>query len=308
MREAARRMVLMTVVLAEPLSGYIPGIRPPEGGRYRVVKAESRRNIRMDAGADHPPVTGGDASACISCHSDITTRRVTHGPVAAGNCSGCHVVADRRVTLKAGTSSRDTAPLCVTCHAEIADRLRARHRHAPVASGDCTACHDPHGSPFRFQLKADGSRACVSCHDDIAQALAQPHAHAPAAASCQICHDPHAATYRSQLRGEANAVCLACHFEAPLQAGNTDPVGIFGRKSAQIEQLIATGPRIPLDPSRVSGHPTIRHPIEGWPDPVNQGRTLGCASCHNPHGAAGKNLLRFGATGVSSLCIRCHSM
>jgi predicted CXXCH cytochrome family protein len=271
----------------------------------------SRLAARSSAPAEHPPVTGGDGAACTACHDEVTTRRVMHGPVAAGRCSTCHVVGTvagrRRVVLKAGASSRDTATLCITCHTEIGDRLKQPHRHAPVAAGNCTACHDPHGSPFRFQLAADGNRACTTCHDDIAQALAQAHVHAPAAVSCQICHDAHAAEHPSQLRAASNTVCLACHVDAPVDAAVIDQ-GLFGRHPpADLDRLARTGPRILLDPSLLSGHPTVGHPVDGRPDPHEQGRTLRCASCHNPHGSMGAKLFRFGATGVSSLCVRCHA-
>ena len=292
----AARFMLMTVVVFQTLPG----------------AQRSRAGSRPDARPEHPPVEARNEAGCISCHAEVVSRRVMHGPAAAGQCATCHVVGSaagrRRIVLKGGASSRDTAALCVTCHQEIRDRLEQKHRHAPVAAGNCTACHDPHGSPFRFQLPAEGNRACTTCHEDIAQALAQDHVHAPAAASCQICHDPHGASSPAQLRTAGNAVCLACHVDVPVDASAVEGGFMFGRRPAEgIERLIAAGPRILLDGSLVSGHPTIAHPVDARPDPSARGRTLGCASCHNPHGSAGAKLLRFGAKGVSSLCIKCHS-
>jgi predicted CXXCH cytochrome family protein len=214
----------------------------------------------------------------------------------------------RRVVLKGGASSRDTAALCFTCHEDIANRLKQPHRHAPVAAGNCTACHDPHGSPYRFQLPADGNRACTTCHEDIGQALAEARVHTPAATSCQICHDPHAASRPSQLRAPGNTVCLACHVDAPVDTALIDDGMLFGpHPSEDVKRLVATGPRILLDASLLSGHPTIAHPVDARQDPNQKGRTLGCASCHNPHGSPGVKLFRFGATSVSSLCVRCHA-
>jgi len=297
MPAATRLMLLITALAAQPLS----------------VAQGSRQAARVAASPEHPPVAAGDGAACTGCHVEITAERVMHGPVAAGTCSTCHVVRTsdgrRRVTLKGGGSSRDTTKLCVTCHEEIGDRLKLKHRHAPVAAGHCTACHDPHGSPFRFQLPAEGNAACVTCHQDIAEALARPQVHAPAAASCQICHDPHAGAHPSQLRARGNTVCLACHFDAPVNGTAVDAASLFGRHRADsVAQLVANGPRILLDASLVSGHPTIGHPVDARRDPNQKGQTLGCASCHNPHGSTGAKLLRFGATGVSSLCLRCHRM
>jgi len=297
MPAAARVMLLITALAAQPPS----------------VAQGSRQTARAVAAPEHPPVTGGDGAACTTCHVEVTAARVVHGPVAAGSCSTCHVVGisngRRRVMLKGGGSSRDTTKLCVTCHEDIADRLKQQHRHAPVAAGQCTACHDPHGSAFRFQLPAEGNGACVTCHQDIADALARPHVHAPAAASCQICHDPHAGAHPSQLRARGNTVCLACHFDPPVKGTVIDAASLFGRHRADsVDRLVASGSRILLDASLVSGHPTIAHPVDARQDPSRKGQALGCASCHNPHGSTGAKLLRFGATGVSSLCIRCHRM
>jgi predicted CXXCH cytochrome family protein len=263
------------------------------------------------AAAEHPPVAGMAAADCVACHAAVVSARVLHGPVAAGDCAACHVADDtpgrRRVALKAGTANGDTTALCVSCHQENGERLEQAHRHAPVAAGRCTACHDPHGSAFRFQLADEGNRACVRCHQDIAQALAQPHAHAPAAAACSLCHDAHAGAQPGQMRAAANVVCLACHLEnGGGRAG--DPRALFGRATTDgLDRLIATAPHIALDGSLKAGHPTIGHPVDGRRDPAEPARTLRCTSCHNPHGAASTKLLRFGATGASPLCIRCHT-
>jgi predicted CXXCH cytochrome family protein len=294
---AAARFMLITALATPPLSG-----------------AQGTRQTGRAAGIpEHPVVAGNDGAACTTCHAEVTNARVVHGPVAAGQCSACHVthISDgvRRVGLKGDGSKRDTTMLCVTCHQDIADRLKQPRRHAPVASGNCTACHDPHGSAFRFQLPAEGDRVCFTCHDDIAEALAQTHVHPPAAASCRICHDPHAAAHPAQLRASSNTVCLACHMNAPTGGTAADAFLLFGgRPDVVVDRLVAGGSRILLDTSRVSGHPTIAHPVDARQDPSRKGRTLGCESCHNPHGAAVAKLFRFGATGISSLCIRCHGM
>jgi len=265
------------------------------------------------AAAEHPPVTGMAKADCVGCHENVMSGTVLHGPVAAGDCAACHLVDNtpgrRRVALKSGAAAGgDTAALCVSCHQENAERLKQAHRHAPVAAGRCTACHDPHGSPFRFQLAEDGNRACVRCHEDIAQALAQSHVHTPAAAACSICHDAHAGSHPAQMKAAANVVCLACHIENASARLAADPRALFGRGPVEgLDRLIATAPHVALDTSLRAGHPTIGHPVDGPRDPAEPTRTLRCASCHNPHGATGAKLLRFGATDVSPLCIRCHS-
>jgi predicted CXXCH cytochrome family protein len=295
MNATAKHMLLITALAASPLS-VATGVR--QIGKPAAVR-------------EHPAVAGDAGAACTTCHAEVTSARVMHGPVAAGQCSACHVVdasrGPRRIALKGGGSNRDTTALCVSCHDDIANRLKQPHRHAPVASGACTTCHDPHGSPFRFQLPAEGDRACVRCHQDIEEALAQPTVHPPAAASCRICHDSHAGAHPSQLRARSNAVCAACHVTAPADRTIADAGVLFGRHPDDIvDRLVASGSRILLDTSLAFGHPTIGHPVDRRQDPTRKGRALDCASCHNPHGSAGPKLLRFGAQGISSLCIRCH--
>ena len=274
--------------------------------------ATLRQSVRSSGTTGHPPVSGTDGGACTTCHTSTIARPVMHGPAAAGQCSTCHVVSGegvtRRVGLKGGVTPQQTAPLCLTCHTDMSARLSQRHRHAPVAAGNCTACHDPHGSPFRFQLPADGTAACTTCHEDIAQALAERHAHTPAVASCQICHDPHAAGGPAQLRAAGNGLCMTCHVDGAGDAPEIDARTTFGQHPpADLDRLVSSARRIRLDPSRSAGHPTVAHPVDGREDPRARGRTLGCASCHNPHGSAGAKLFRFRATNVSALCIQCHS-
>jgi predicted CXXCH cytochrome family protein len=264
----------------------------------------------MAAAAEHPPIAGLTKADCGGCHDAVSSHRVMHGPVAAGDCAACHIVDNapgrRRIAVKNAAANGDTSALCVSCHQDNAERLKQAHRHAPVAAGRCTACHDPHGSDFRYQLADEGNRACVRCHADIAQALAQTHPHGPAIAACSICHDAHAAAHPAQLKAAANVVCLACHRDT-ANGGPADTRALFaGSKVDGLDRLITTAPHIALDKTLTTGHPTIGHPVDGRRDPAEPGRMLRCTSCHNPHGA-GARLLRFGATGTSSLCVRCHT-
>jgi predicted CXXCH cytochrome family protein len=285
-----------------------PQLLEGSGRPERLV--EGRASWSRQEERAHPPLQAGDERACVRCHRDVTTHRVMHGPAAAEDCVTCHrpVARGRRlfIGLTHGARADATSRLCVSCHDEIGSRMRDAHVHAPVAAGDCVACHDPHGAAFRFQLAAEGNSACVTCHEDIAQALDQPFAHSPAKASCRICHDAHAGKYPSQLRGPVNAVCLTCHFDRPADGSGNEVATLFGTALAARADLLTAGPRIALDSSRRSGHPNIGHPVEGPTDPGRKGRALTCASCHNPHGASHRTLLRFEASGVSSLCIRCH--
>jgi predicted CXXCH cytochrome family protein len=271
----------------------------------------ARPSGRAAARADHPPVSTAEARQCATCHAEVASHRVMHGPSASGACQTCHVVTvsngrSTTIALAGGARRGDTKRLCVACHEEAAAGTGNPHVHAPVAAGDCTSCHDPHGSGFRYFLPAEGNGVCFTCHADVAEAVGKAFGHEPAAASCTLCHDPHAAKFPSQLRAGVNTVCLACHLEMGPDDALPDHVVLFGKTGAQQKELIANGSRIRLDATRRAGHPSVRHPIEGPSDPAAKARALSCASCHNPHGAKSRTLLRFGATGVSSLCVRCH--
>ena len=270
-----------------------------------------RRSAPAVKAQSHPPVVSSGPAACTSCHAPVMAHRVMHGPAATGACTTCHAVVEangrRVVTLARGARPGNTRQLCVSCHEDVGARLTSAHLHAPVAGGDCTSCHNPHGSAFRFQLAADGNGACLTCHEELAETMAQPFRHGPAVASCTMCHDAHAAPHQSQLRGGANTVCLACHGESGVDGAAVDPKALFGTTAVQAHaRLITDAPDIRLDALLRGGHPTARHPVEGATDPARQGRPFTCASCHNPHAAPARKLLRFQATGTSSLCIRCH--
>lgn len=262
----------------------------------------------------HPALAGAQNDAtCASCHTDITTRKVLHGPVAAGTCLACHVQSQAggrvAIGLANGATSENTAPLCVTCHEDMPPRLTQAHVHAPVAAGGCTVCHDPHGSAFPFQLRAQRNEACLTCHEDVAEALRQKVPHAPAAASCVLCHEPHASRFPAQTRQALNTLCLSCHAQAsPAPDDETPAEQQAWERALAAAGLSGSRRRIGLNTAGDAGHPVSGHPVQGVRDPLEKGRELTCVSCHNPHGAAGGALFRFGAINVSGLCIKCHNL
>ncbi len=262
----------------------------------------------------HPALAGAQNDAtCASCHTDITTRKVLHGPVAVGTCLRCHTLnqaGDRvAIGLANGATSENTAPLCVTCHEDMAARLKQAHVHAPVAAGGCTVCHDPHGSAFPFQLRAQRNEACLTCHEDVAEALRLKVLHVPAAASCVLCHDPHASPFPAQTRQRLNGLCLSCHAPEAFTPDDETPTGRRAwQRALAAAGLSGSRRHIGLNAVGAAGHPVYGHPVQGVRDPLEKGRELTCVSCHNPHGAAGGALFRFGAINVSGLCIKCHSL
>jgi predicted CXXCH cytochrome family protein len=192
----------------------------------------------------------------------------------------------------------------------MAAKLKERHVHAPMAAGTCTTCHDPHGSGFAFQLPGEGRDACLTCHEDVAEAMGKKFAHTPAAKTCTVCHDPHGSKHPAQTREPLNQLCLACHHDAPASEPSADDPNaelLFGRTAPADERAMTkAGRRIELHQSLTTGHPSASHPVAGPADPADRGKPLTCASCHNPHGAESSKLFRFGALGVSGLCMGCH--
>lgn len=267
------------------------------------------RRVSGQAG-DHPPLEGGGASECLTCHPGMTEHRVVHGPVAEGACLRCHelTTVGGRVTMRlaAGATPQRPAPLCLSCHTDLAARMAEPHVHAPVESGACGACHDPHGSNATYQLKAEGNAVCLRCHEDIRGALGSRTVHPPAAAACVLCHDPHASPFAVQTRLPLNALCLSCHFSAAAPADDSDPLDFPRHRLAALERrLFERAPRIGLEPDGTRGHPVVKHPVANRLDPKTGG-SFGCPSCHNPHGSRGPRLFRFDALTLVELCRNCH--
>ena len=304
---------MMVRPLALALLVLIPGdraTRPPQAPAEppRVASIAPRPALK----GVHPPIPTPGDEACVGCHQPIVTHTVLHGPVAAGACSICHSVSSAdgriRVALNGGATVARVTTICLTCHEDIAERLKQKHVHAPVTGGACTTCHDPHGSEFRYQLPAESRMVCLSCHQDVAESVGQKYPHAPAAKSCTVCHDPHGSRHPSQTREGLNELCLTCHHEGPSTVPAPDDAELlFGRTAPADERAMTkAGRRIQLDPSMATGHPSVSHPVLGPSNPAERGKPLTCASCHQPHGAVTQKLFRFGATGVSALCVACH--
>jgi predicted CXXCH cytochrome family protein len=261
----------------------------------------------------HPPLPGkaGD-EACVTCHKPIVARKVLHGPVAAGSCLSCHEVKESggtvRITLAGGVTADNETALCLTCHDDMAARLKQKAVHAPVAGGACSSCHDPHGSDFRFMLPAEGTASCLTCHSDIQEAMGAAFTHEPAKQACTVCHDPHAGPFAGQTRVELNLLCLSCHSDTPIAA--PDPGELPPPETAAWPKLAAgmakAGRRLPPLRNAKYGHPTVKHPVAGPTDLIEATRPLTCASCHNPHGGASRQLFRYGASSGMELCLKCH--
>ena len=72
----------------------------------------------------------------------------THAPYEAGDCSICHVSADRK---KPGPLTTSGNQLCYSCHGEFEEIMRRPYKHPP-AEESCLHCHNAHDSRERKLL------------------------------------------------------------------------------------------------------------------------------------------------------------
>lgn len=170
---------------------------------------------------------------------------------------------------------------CLDCHGEI---LQGAVVHAAAKDGDCSGCHVSDDGDHPFHLTAESvGKVCEGCHGDPAEGRRVVHGPV-ASGACTACHDPHSSRQSSLLRRAGNELCEECHL-----AGRSGTEG---------------APRFALSAEGI-GHPTRRHPTRGVPDPFRPGESLGCTTCHEPHGSARGALLARADS--ASLCGPCHS-
>jgi len=74
--------------------------------------------------------------SCITseCHVKMGTAKYVHGPIAAGECTVCHVVGkdDNPPKKHDLTYSKEEKSLCLGCHEELEQFLKERTKHLPV--------------------------------------------------------------------------------------------------------------------------------------------------------------------------------
>jgi predicted CXXCH cytochrome family protein len=199
---------------------------------------------------------------------------VMHLPEREALCAQCHNMAPTASSL-AGVA----APVnpCASCHAR---GLNRKHVHGPAGVYQCTYCHDEKSTPAKYQVKPQADISlCGDCHSDkVADFRKNKFIHGPIEAGmCLVCHDAHATNEVAQLIMPVNELCLGCH-----QGVDSDVHVLRGISSGK------------------------SHPLKGDVDPSNPGRSLSCASCHNPHGGMSKKLFVRDVTDRMLLCRVCH--
>ncbi len=152
----------------------------------------------------------GQSNICAACHTALSKRIFTHGPITVGGCLPCHDYQSfpNKYELRA-----QGAELCYSCHDRVREQVAgATFIHGPVAAGYCVVCHDPHGANERFLLVKKADRLCVSCHQDMLSELAKPFLHKPIEqGSCTGCHDPHGSKESKFLVQPRATLCDRCH-------------------------------------------------------------------------------------------------
>jgi predicted CXXCH cytochrome family protein len=260
----------------------------------------------------HSPIdasAAGDNSAkqkpvCATekCHAGMGKEKFVHGPIAAGDCTFCHVLDGKHKFMPI----TDVGKLCRDCHENLTSKQVV---HLPVKQGNCTGCHDPHQSPNKFQLRAAGVDLCFLCHKR--SIIGGKFVHGPVAAgSCSTCHGVHQSDFPKLLLSKGNQVCFDCHTDkadafkgkkfthAPVQ---DSCVSCHNPHSANYQFMFNADGGQELcfschdDKQKETGEATVKH--KGLDTKKR------CLACHDPHVA---DFARQLTMKPADLCMSCH--
>lgn len=197
---------------------------------------------------------------------------VMHTPEKEALCVACHNMQPSDAQLKNGTAENNP---CASCHARM---FSEKFVHGPEGVFQCADCHDSKSRPQRWQVTKDDLVLCGECHiDKIEDFKKNTFVHGPVAVGhCVVCHDPHASAQPAQMVAPINTLCYSCHSNVKGKPHVTR--GVSGKS----------------------------HPLDNVKDPLNPGRQLSCASCHDPHGGPTTAFFKGGVRSPISLCQLCH--
>lgn len=270
-------------------------------------------------------------------------------PEQAGKCGFCHTMHESRGPLLWAATPEAPAnadAMCTSCHRQggLAARLPETHLRHPtgertaVAAGmtqrlplydaqghpakdgqmACGTCHDPHAdvraAPALLRQAPQVSRLCTECHSGHATLAGGLHdvtlhpADWPEPSQqtgdlCMSCHRAHSNDLERGLWAVkpnpdyalSDGICLSCHAHVEWSGHGVRPAspGTATQPATQpapSEILIHGLPLVPTAPGRRSG-------------------TIGCKTCHDPHGPSEgePHLLRATAThDPGAMCLACH--
>lgn len=250
------------------------------------------------------PTTKSVSCLTGGCHSDVTSRKVMHAPVAQSKCLDCHEYALPREHLF--VLSKPSNELCIDCHKP--NRLD-RIIHQPVAEGNCMGCHDPHGSDYpTFLIKDPAKDLCLTCHQD--EYSKHEFVHGPVAVgACIVCHESHSSSFKSLLSDRSDRLCLNCHDELrpnAMEKRNLHKPMKDGCIACHNPH--ASDAKFQLEQSV----PNLCLKCHDWFNELYETSAVihsptqaqsGCTQCHNPHFSVLPKLQKLPQP---ELCFKCH--
>lgn len=281
---------------------------------------------------------GANGKICLNCHNNFQEKLkkpFVHTPVKAGECTGCH---SPHTSSHGKLLAADPTKICYSCHAQMS-HTNDSSVHKVVAEGNCVKCHDPHAANNKNSLLKAGNELCLECHKEMGATLSKvKFKHSPVAKGCLNCHDPHASSkFGFLLKNDVPALCIGCHkIDRPIFAKQhmnypvaksrcTSCHNPHGSDNPGILFNTVHKPVANKQCNQCHDEPTSADPLRtkriGYElckgchnDMVNKtfGKKQmhwpllskeGCLTCHNPHAAPRKGLLK---DNMISLCGKCH--
>lgn len=160
--------------------------------------------------------------ACYACHDNFEKKeegkdKYVHGPVAAGECTGCH---DPHFSTRPKLLKLEKG--CFECHDPFPSEGTV---HYPLSNRECTPCHNPHAGPGPKMVEHRGNALCLKCHKDFHtghrsaevkknKEMTQVPPDIPKDKedlSCLACHVPHQSAERRLFRKNQGELCRTCH-------------------------------------------------------------------------------------------------
>ena len=268
-------------------------------------------------------MTGGAALAkdCFTCHKQADfKKRVSHEPVAAGDCSSCH---SAHVAKFEGLLQQPVKDLCYSCHTDAAAKQNQGVVHQPVRKGECLGCHDPHASEHKGLLNNRPAETCYSCHTKLPRNFKQTHA-PYAKGQCASCHQPHQSEHPNLLVRGGDALCLGCHPAAVVRQKHpnfpTPPANCSSCHNPHgsdrpglirnvLHDPYAAGCRDCHSGSKpvttdtcLECHPEVSEQMASSHNHLVRYGDNGCMACHSPHAGDDARLLKGKERHICGAC------
>jgi DmsE family decaheme c-type cytochrome len=203
-----------------------------------------------------------------------TTGNATPRPAASPQTGAAGQAESGSQATYVGTDA------CVTCHGEVADHLagtpHGKAAFAKLSTNGCETCHGP-GSAH-----ADDPDN-VALHPRIDRLSAQAQS-----AICQNCHNGGQQFFWEGSKHDTRGLsCQDCHSVHSPKAEKAQL-----KAATELEQCFSCHKDTRAETWKTSHHP------------IREGK-IGCADCHNPHGAAAPKMVRQAS--INEQCYTCHA-